>query len=44
MKARISLTIDKALLRWLDQRIADKTFANRSHGIEFLIKRRMEIS
>ncbi len=42
MKERITITVDKDLLNWLDLRIEEKVFANRSHGIEFLIKRRMD--
>ncbi len=42
MKERITVTIDKELLEWLDKRIKDKIFANRSHGFEFLIKRKMK--
>lgn len=38
MKQRITITIDKELLEWLDKKIEDKVFANRSHGIEYLIK------
>ena len=41
MKERITVTIDKDLLDWLDKRIEDKTFANRSHGFEFLIKKKI---
>ena len=37
MKERITLTLDKELLEWLDKKIEDKIFANRSHGFEFLI-------
>ena len=43
MKKRITITIDKQLLTWVDKRVKDKTFANRSHGIEFLIKKRQDI-
>ena len=42
MKERITVTIDKELLNWLDKHIKDKIFANRSHGLEFLIKKSME--
>ena len=42
MKERITITIDKQLLSWLDKKIDDKIFANRSHGFEFLIKRAVE--
>ncbi len=33
---RITITIDKNLLDWLDKKIEEKTFANRSHALEFL--------
>ena len=42
LKERITITIDKELLEWLDKQIDEKIFANRSHGIEFLIKRRIK--
>lgn len=41
MKERITVTIDKELLDWIDKKVKDKTFANRSHGLEYLIKRKM---
>ena len=37
-KERISITIDKKLLRWIDEKIDARIFANRSHGLEFLVK------
>jgi len=33
-KERISITIRKELLKWLDDKIKDYTYASRSHGIE----------
>jgi len=42
VKERITVTIDKELLKWIDLRIKEKIFANRSHGFEFLIKREMD--
>ena len=42
MKERITITIDKELLKWLDEKTKEKIFANRSHGFEFLIKRAIE--
>ncbi len=42
MKARISITIDKKLLKLLDEKVKTKVFANRSHGIEFLIFKDLE--
>jgi len=37
MKERITITIDKELLKWIDKKISEKIFANRSHAFEFLI-------
>lgn len=42
MKERITVTIDKELLKWIDAKVKDKTFANRSHGLEFLIKKKID--
>jgi len=41
MKERITITLDKELLNWLDSKINSKQFANRSHGFEFLIKNKI---
>ncbi len=43
MKQRITITIDKDLLKWLDKKVEKKVFANRSHGVEFLIKRAQNV-
>lgn len=40
MKERITITIDKELLEWIDKKIKERIFANRSHGIEYLISQR----
>ena len=37
MKERITITLEKELLAWLDQKVDEKVFANRSHSFEFLI-------
>ncbi len=42
MKERITITIDKKLLKWLDEMIDKKIFANRSHGFEFLIQKKID--
>ena len=42
MKERITITIDKELLDWIDQKVGEKVFANRSHALEFLIHNRRE--
>ena len=41
MKERITITINKELLEWLDKNIANKIFANRSHALEFLIMQKI---
>ncbi|HIH39098.1 hypothetical protein J4460_04905 [Candidatus Woesearchaeota archaeon] len=41
-KERITITIDTDLLSWLDDKIEEKVFANRSHGIEYLIHKEKE--
>ena len=38
MKERITITIEKEFLEWIDKKSTLKVFANRSHGFEFLIK------
>lgn len=38
MKERVTVSIERELLEWLDQKTELKVFANRSHGFEFLIK------
>lgn len=37
MKERITISIDKSLLDFLDKGIEQRKFANRSHAIEYLI-------
>ncbi len=42
MKERITITVRKDLLAWLDERIERRIFANRSHGIEYLLRQKLE--
>ena len=42
MKERITITIDKELLDWLDAKVNEKLFASRSHGLELLMKANVE--
>ena len=37
MKERITVTLDKEVLDWIDSMIEQRLFASRSHGFEFLI-------
>jgi metal-responsive CopG/Arc/MetJ family transcriptional regulator len=38
MKERITITIDKELLDWVDEKIKARLYANRSHALELLVK------
>ena len=42
VKTRITITIDKELLDWLDNKIKAKLYANRSHGLEVLTKNKIQ--
>lgn len=42
MKERITVTLNKEILDWIDRKVNDRTFANRSHGFEFLIQRKVD--
>jgi len=41
-KERITITIEKELLDWIDSKVNERIFANRSHGFEFLIATEMK--
>ena len=36
-KERVSITIRKELLEWIDKKIEDLTYASRSHAIEYAL-------
>jgi len=40
-KERISITLPKPCLDWLDKQIEARTYANRSHAIEVFILEKM---
>ena len=42
MKERITITLDKELLDWLDKKIEMKIFASRSHGFTYIIAKRIK--
>jgi len=37
-KVRVSVTIDKRFLEWIDKKVEELVFANRSHALEYAIK------
>lgn len=36
-RERVSITLPKECIKWLDQKILTRVYANRSHAIEVLI-------
>ena len=37
MKSKISITLDKEIVEWLDRNVKTQRFRNRSHGIELAL-------
>lgn len=42
VKPRATVTVEQKYLEWIDEQIAQKRFANRSHGFEFAVQKLME--
>jgi Arc/MetJ-type ribon-helix-helix transcriptional regulator len=42
MKSKISVTVDKDIVEWLDQNVKTQRFRNRSHGVEVALLRMMQ--
>ena len=36
-KERITITLNKDIHSWMDEKVSEHIFANRSHGFEYLI-------
>jgi hypothetical protein len=41
-KVRISITLPKEVVEWLDRRVEERVFATRSHAIEVFILEKMK--
>jgi len=41
-KQRVTISISKDILEWIDKQVQDRTFKDRSHAIEKLIYDRMK--
>ena len=39
VKKRIAVTVSDDLLKWVDRKVKDTTFANRSHAVERALTR-----
>jgi metal-responsive CopG/Arc/MetJ family transcriptional regulator len=42
LRERLSITLPKQCIEWLDGKIEARTYANRSHGIEVIILEAMK--
>jgi len=42
MKSKISITVDKKIVDWLDRNVKTQKFRNRSHGVELALIKMME--
>jgi len=42
MKSKISITVDKKIVDWLDGNVKTQKFRNRSHGVELALIKMME--
>ncbi|MBU0756586.1 MAG: ribbon-helix-helix domain-containing protein [Nanoarchaeota archaeon] len=43
LKERITISVDKEILEWIDSKVKDRIFANRSHAIEFLAQKNINL-
>ena len=39
MKAKISVTVDKQIVDWIDEQVKTQRFRNRSHAVELALMR-----
>jgi Arc/MetJ-type ribon-helix-helix transcriptional regulator len=44
VKKRIAVTVSEDLLKWIDRKVKDTTFANRSHAIEHALTQLKEMT
>jgi len=42
VKSRISITLPREVVDWLDRKVDERVYANRSHAIEVLILEKMK--
>jgi len=41
-KERLGVTVDREVFEWLQSKVADKTFATLSHGVEYCLFQEMK--
>lgn len=42
MKAKMSVTVEKNLVAWIDERVKTQQFRNRSHAVEVALRKYVE--
>ena len=42
MKSKISVTVDKQIVEWMDKQVETQRFRNRSHAVEVALMRYIE--
>jgi Arc/MetJ-type ribon-helix-helix transcriptional regulator len=42
MKSKISVTVNKEIVEWLDQNVKAQKFRNRSHGVELALMKMVQ--
>lgn len=42
MKSKISVTVDKEIVEWMDKQVETQRFRNRSHAVEVALMRFIE--
>jgi len=42
VRAKVSATIDREIVRWIDEQVKAKKFRNRSHAIEWALDKAIE--
>lgn len=42
MKAKISVTVDRKIVEWIDEQVKTQRFRNRSHAVELALMRFIE--
>lgn len=43
-RERVSLTLPKECVEWIDKKVESRTYANRSHAIEVIILEAMKLA
>lgn len=42
VRVKVTITVDKEIVEWIDNEVSKRTFRNRSHGFEFAVAKLKE--